>query len=445
VLTLVRGLSRAGWGLADQALSSLTNFALGIFVARTVGVEEFGAFSLVFAVYLLLMSVCRAFPMEPLQIRYSGQPDETIRSASRRAVGSVFAIGVAASIALLPIAFAFGGSIGGTLLALAVTLPGLLVQDAWRSAFFAWHRGSSAFANDLLWALVMVTGLVWLTTQGAGTAMAATFIWGISATLAAIFGIWQTRVVPDPRRTLDWWREHIDLGPRFIAEVLSRIAGTQVALYGIGLAAGLAALGSLRAAQLVVGPVQILFLGIGLIAVPEGVRALSHSRGRLVRLAVLMSVGLAIAGLAWGLVALLLPEAVGEFVLGAAWAPAQEVLAPVIIAQLGILAAAGAGMGLRTLAAARRSLRANLLVSALIVTLGIGGSLVGGTLGAAWGLALAGLLGTLIWWKAFRDELASSANRPDGRATAVAQSGGGTGGGRSSGGLAGDVGSGKTA
>jgi O-antigen/teichoic acid export membrane protein len=436
---LIRGLSRAGWGLADQALSSFTNFALGVFVARTVGIEEFGAFSLVFAAYLLLMSVCRAFPMEPLQIRYSGAPDESIRAASTRAVGAVLAIGIVASLVLVPISIVVGGRIGATLLALAVTLPGLLVQDAWRSAFFAWHRGAIAFLNDLIWALLLAAGLLWLTAQGDGTAVAATLIWGLSATVAAVFGVWQARVIPDPRRTLDWWREHIDLGPRFIAEVLSRMAGGQLAIYGIGAAAGLAALGSLRAAQLVVGPVQILFLGIGLIAVPEGVRALAHSRGRLVWLASVMSIGLGLAGLAWGAIALLLPAELGRLILGGAWDPAREVLLPVVVGQLGALAASGATMGLRTLAAARRSLRANLVISALIVALGIGGAVAAGTLGAAWGLAVASLVGTLIWWKAFRDELASSAASTGSPALSGVQPDGGT----SSGVVGGRAGPGK--
>ena len=427
MLTLVRGLSRAGWGLADQALSSLTNFALGVFVARTVGIEEFGAFSLVFAAYLLVMSVCRAYPMEPLQIRYSGTPDDVIRAAARRAVGSVFAIGVASSVVVLPIALVLGGRLGGTLLALALTMPGLLVQDAWRSVFFAWHRGRSAFVNDLLWAIAMAAGLVWLASTGDGTSVTATLVWGTSATIAAVAGMWQARVIPDPSRVLDWWREHIDLGPRFIAEALSRLAGGQLAVYGIGAAAGLAALGSLRAAQLVVGPVQILFLGIGLIAVPEGVRALARSRDRLVWLAIVMSVGLSLAGLAWGMIALLLPADIGSLILGNAWGPAQEVLVPVIVGQLGTLAASGAAMGLRTLAAARRSLRANLIVSSLIVALGIGGAIALGTLGAAWGLAVASLLGTVVWWKAFRDELRSRPTRETSAVPAVQPDGGTSG------------------
>ena len=47
---------RAGWGVADQALSSLTNFAVGVFVARQLGPTEFGAFSLAFATYLLALN-----------------------------------------------------------------------------------------------------------------------------------------------------------------------------------------------------------------------------------------------------------------------------------------------------------------------------------------------------------------------------------------------------
>ena len=201
----------------------------------------------------------------------------------------------------------------------------------------------------------------------------------------------------------------------------------------------LAALGSLRAAQLVVGPIQILFLGIGLIAVPEGVRALSHSRGRLVWLAAVMSIGLGLAGLAWGVIALLLPADVGRLILGSAWDPAREVLLPVIVGQLGMLFSTGATMGLRTLAAARRSLRANLVISALIVALGIGGAAAAGTLGAAWGLAVASLIGTLIWWKAFRDELASTAASTGTSAPLAFQGDGGA----SSGAVGGRAGPGK--
>src|SRR3954470_2315762 len=80
---------RAGWGLNDQAFSSLTNFALGIVVARTVPITEFGAFSLAFAAYLFAVNMIRAFPMQPLAIRYSTLPADMWRRGSAAALGTV--------------------------------------------------------------------------------------------------------------------------------------------------------------------------------------------------------------------------------------------------------------------------------------------------------------------------------------------------------------------
>ncbi len=401
MLSLRPVLTRAGWGLADQALSSLTNFTLGVLIARTVGVEEFGAFSLAFLAYTLVMSVCRAYPMEPLTIRYSEAPDDAFRAGAAAAVGSVLAVGLASSLVLLLIGLVVKGGAGEAFLALAITMPGLLVQDAWRSMFFAWRKGRSAFANDLVWTVVMFPLLAVVIASGDRSVFWPTFVWGASATVAASFGWWQSRIRPNPRRARAWWHEHIDLGPRFITEVLARAAGGILSSYGIGVVAGLTTLGIIRAAQLVVGPVQIFFLGIGLIAVPEGVRALGFSRARLRRLAIRMSAVLMSLSAAWGLFVLLLPHEIGVNFLGRSWDPAQLVLVPIILAQVAAVATAGPGMGLKTLAAARRSLRANAVISVAIVVLGVGGAAAWGTLGAAWGLAVAIALGAVIWWRSF--------------------------------------------
>ena len=42
---------RLGWGVADQGMSSLTNFLMSIYVARTLGAVQFGAFSLAYVTY----------------------------------------------------------------------------------------------------------------------------------------------------------------------------------------------------------------------------------------------------------------------------------------------------------------------------------------------------------------------------------------------------------
>jgi O-antigen/teichoic acid export membrane protein len=73
---------RFGWGLADQAVCSLTNFALSILVARSVHPEDFGAFTLAFAVYLFVLGLSRALGTDPLAVRFSNSSREDFRRAS---------------------------------------------------------------------------------------------------------------------------------------------------------------------------------------------------------------------------------------------------------------------------------------------------------------------------------------------------------------------------
>src|SRR3954447_19034939 len=60
------GVRRLGWGLADQGLSSMTNFALAILVARSVSTSALGAFGLAFTTYTITLGATRALCHEPL-------------------------------------------------------------------------------------------------------------------------------------------------------------------------------------------------------------------------------------------------------------------------------------------------------------------------------------------------------------------------------------------
>src|SRR5215211_810350 len=83
-----------GWGLGDQAFSSLTNVGLGILIARSVAPQEFGAFSLMFATYTLCLGFARSVTSEPLVVRFSHSTAAEWRSASASATGTATLIGV---------------------------------------------------------------------------------------------------------------------------------------------------------------------------------------------------------------------------------------------------------------------------------------------------------------------------------------------------------------
>ena len=75
-------------------MSSLTNFLLSIFVARTLGAAQFGAFSLAYVTYGFAINASRGLSIEPLLIRFSGTDLPTWRRATARCTGTALLVGL---------------------------------------------------------------------------------------------------------------------------------------------------------------------------------------------------------------------------------------------------------------------------------------------------------------------------------------------------------------
>ena len=59
-----------------------------------------------------------------------------------------------------------------------VMLPGLLLQDAWRFAFFAAGAGRKAFSNDVVWGIALVPAMVVAARVGSVAAFVILGHWG---------------------------------------------------------------------------------------------------------------------------------------------------------------------------------------------------------------------------------------------------------------------------
>ncbi|ADB31810.1 hypothetical protein Kfla_2745 [Kribbella flavida DSM 17836] len=390
---------RAGWSLADQGLSSLSNLAVGVLVARSSSVADFGVYALAFGGYTIALNVSRAVATEPLGVRYSGQRTPQWHKAVRASTATAFLAGVAAMLVGLLIAAFPGIPSAGVLVAFAVTMPGLLLQDAWRFAFFVVGDGRRAFVNDLVWLVAMAVLFAGLYATGTASAFSLTLCWGLGAVVAAIAGRFQAGLLPRLQLVRDWLKEHRDLTPKYVGEMLAVSGTIQVYMLGITAVASIVAVSGIRGAQVLLGPVNVLNQGIRAIAVPEASRALKHSYRRLWRVGLVISGGVGAGALAWGAIFLLLPEAVGRELLGpAVWAEASAVMIPVILLQALGASNSGAFAILRALAAAGRGLRVRLISSVVLITAGITGAALGGPLGAAWGLASAAFCTLLLWW-----------------------------------------------
>jgi O-antigen/teichoic acid export membrane protein len=392
-------IRRIGWGISDQAFSSLTNFALGALVARAVAPAQFGAFTLAFATYTLCLSLSRSITSEPLVIRKSAVDLADWKAGTASASGVSLVLGLVGGAGCIVAGNIVGGTLGDALIPLGIMLPGLLVQDLFRNAFFARRKGAWAFANDFVWALAMFSAIGLVLARGDGSVSSFVLIWGGSAAVAALFGMLQARVLPRPQRALLWWREQKDLIPSLLGEIGALTGSRQLALYGIGAVVGLAGVGGMRGALLLLGPLNIIFMGTRIMAVPEAVRLLNRSVDRFRTAIRVLFLGLAGTTFLWMVVLLFLPHDIGVSILGRTWEPARHLLIPLAIADAAHGGQFAGVIGLRALAAAKRSFKAKLAVSVLLVVGGISGAFLGGIEGAAWGKAIAQTIGVWLFFR----------------------------------------------
>lgn len=396
-------VGRLSWGLADQAASSLSNFVVGVYVARSLGLTAFGVFSLAWVTYGVVLNVSRGLATDPLVVRFSGVPESVWRGAVARSSGTALLVGTGIGTVSLAAGLAIGGQVGAAFAGLGVVLPGLLLQDAWRYAFFAAGVGRKAFVNDVVWGVALVPAMV--VAARVGTVTAFLLAWGGSAAVAGAYGWLQSGIRPRPGGARDWHRDHRDLGYRYLAENVGVSGAGQIRAYGLGVIVGVGAVGVVRGAELLLGPFLAILMGLSLVTVAEAARVLRQAPHRLGPFCFLLGGGQAVAALLWGAVLLLVPDRLGELVLGDVWSSAAELIVPVT---LGVAAAGlgtGAASGLRALAAARRSLRSQLFASACYVTGGLGGAVAGGVVGSAWGAAAASVCGSAVWWLQLRAAL----------------------------------------
>jgi O-antigen/teichoic acid export membrane protein len=389
---------RLSWGLADQGMSSITNFAVNIYIARELGAVQYGAFALAFVTYSFVLNASRGLATDPLMVRFSGAPVASWRRNVGACTGTAFMVGVVAGLCTVGAAALIPGPSKAAFLALGLTLPGLTLQDSWRFAFFAQGKGHLAFLNDTLWAVVLLPALFLLRRSGHATVFWFVLAWGASACVGAAIGPFQARVRPRITECWAWLTRHRDLGTRYMLEGAASSGSTQLRNYGVGLILGLASLGYVNAGFTLMGPFMVILFGLGLVALPEASRLLRRSLKHMILFCAAASAAVALVAVAWSAVLLIgFPHGLGQMALGKIWRPTYPLVLPLAISIVGQGIGVGAWIGLHALGAARRSLRAMLIGTSQTVVCSLVGALVGGTVGTVEGAAVSGWVASIVF------------------------------------------------
>jgi len=273
------------WAILDQMMISGVNFLTGIILARYLGLEEFGIFTLVWMPLLFLNSYQMSMILSPMMSIGPKQNDEDnpVYYGTVLLQQIVFSClsflllysGIKISVLISP-----HWNIHDLALPVAVSALVFQLQDFLRRYFFTKQRPLLAFINDAISYLGQLALIVWLAnTMELDTEIA---LWIIAATsaLAVVFGIFFIENVKwDIKFTKKVIKHHWDFSKWLIASTFLHWGTANLFMIVAGGVLGVTAVGAMKAAYNLVGIVHILFLGLENI-VPIRAAYILHNKGK---------------------------------------------------------------------------------------------------------------------------------------------------------------------
>lgn len=279
--TLGLWLRKGFWAVADQGLFAASNFVLNVLLARWMFPQDYGAFAMVFAAFLLFSTLHGGLLIEPVLVfgpgRYQSRLSEYLGSLLYGHLG--FAVLSGFLFLLVGLGFWISGSreLSAVFLTLALSGPCILLLWLLRRACYARFEPSLAASGGVLYMALMLTGayalhrLEWLSAPSAFSVM------GVSSLVVSLWLIVRLRVKLPSFREHELAREafadHWRYG-RFTAAVQVLLA-CPLSVYFLLLPAlaGLEASASLRALMNLIMPMILALNAFAALMLPTLVQA----------------------------------------------------------------------------------------------------------------------------------------------------------------------------
>jgi O-antigen/teichoic acid export membrane protein len=354
---------------------------------------------MVFLVYILSIGAIRAVVSLPALV-HPAADDDPSRPIGAAVVLSGWISALSATAGLF-----IGGSLGTGLIALAVTLPGLAVLDVGRYLAFAGQRPMRALHFDLLWTGLLVLVMTSLYMLSDVTVVRLILLWGIAGVVGSLLVLWSYRG-HKIKVSLAWARQTWSFSWRYLVSFGTSAGITHIVTLGLGLIAGASAVGSVRGAQFIVSPINVLFLGVINVLVAEGARV-TTSIVELTRRMAKVSMGMAVSAAIVTAGTLSLSDPAGQFLLGESWDSAKDLLLPAGLATVMLGLGGGAKIGLTGARAVRECLALDLRLAPMLLIVALAGTLLYGAAGLLWALVASNAVAAVLWWRRFRAVLAA--------------------------------------
>lgn len=260
--------NHVNWALADQAMVSGVNFLTSVLVARFLGIEEFGLFSLIWVAVLFFSSFQMSIIVSPMMSIAPKQDDKNLSFY----YGSVFAqqlIFSVLSVVSIVVGVEFGRyffpewNIGELLLPLVVVTFFFQLQDFLRRLFFVQGRQVAAFVNDAISYLMQLILLIYINTLGLLNTELVLWVIAITSLIAVFIGfIVCDKINISYDMFIDTAKRHWNVSKWLTGSALLQWLSGNLFIVVAASLLGVVAIGALKAAQSIMGITHILFQGL---------------------------------------------------------------------------------------------------------------------------------------------------------------------------------------
>jgi O-antigen/teichoic acid export membrane protein len=261
----------------DQGFASVSNFVVGLAVARVAGVAGLGAFSLAYTCWILVTNVHRGLITDPMAIYGDARGDDSTRNVQRGfAAEIILGVGASLAIALVGVVLLLAGwrAFGDGLLALAPWVTFLNIQDYWRWIGFMQRHPEKSLLNDTVFDIGQAVGFALVILTHSHTVFSVVSAWGLGAAVGALYGLRQFGVMPRLHGGWALLRGRWHTSKWLASSSLTGWGATSLYLIVVGAVLGPTGLGGLKAAQaLAWGALAIVMQAGSSIGLPEASRA----------------------------------------------------------------------------------------------------------------------------------------------------------------------------
>ncbi len=266
--------------IADQAAFSGTNFALNVLLARWLSGEEYGAFSVTWAIGLIFAALHNALIIEPMMVvgpaEFGSRIASYLKRVTRLNLATVFIMGILAASASF---FYRGLAVRDALSALGLALPGYLLLMTARREQYITDRPIRAFYLSVGYAALLASGLVVLHSSGMLAAWSAVLVTGLSL-IVAVWALFQRNLPldfqPSPQTLGEISTAHWHYGKWLFASALLGIGISDLQVLLLSKMVDLPSAGALRALINFILPIGQLFTVLSVYSLPKLVRSMKE-------------------------------------------------------------------------------------------------------------------------------------------------------------------------